>query len=95
VQEIVGEIFLDQIALIAAADNKVIDLVLGVDLKDVPENRPTPDFDHWFWSKDGLLTQPRAKSACKDNCFHFFPLLPITQQSRFSQNITWYVGDFP
>ena len=34
----VSKIFLDHIALVSAADNEVIDTVVAVDLKDVPEN---------------------------------------------------------
>ncbi len=55
VQEIVGEVFLDEVALVAAADNEVVDLVLGIDFEDVPKDRPAPDFNHRLGAKGGLF----------------------------------------
>jgi hypothetical protein len=36
--EIVGKIFLDDVTLVAAADNKIIDSVSRIDLHDVPQD---------------------------------------------------------
>ena len=46
VQEVVGEIFLDEIALVAEADDKVVHMMGGVDLHDVPEHGKAADFNH-------------------------------------------------
>ena len=40
VQEVVGEVLLDHVALVAAADPDVVDAAGRVDLEDVPEERP-------------------------------------------------------
>jgi hypothetical protein len=36
VQKVVGEVLLDDVALVAAADDEVVDPVSGVELEDVP-----------------------------------------------------------
>src|SRR6185312_9751360 len=36
VEEVVGEVLLDDVPLIAAADDEIVDAVAGVDLHDVP-----------------------------------------------------------
>jgi hypothetical protein len=46
VQEVVGEVLLDDVALVAAADDEVVDAVLGVELEDVPEDGAAADLDH-------------------------------------------------
>ncbi len=45
-QEVVGKILLDDVALVATADDEVMDAVLGINLQDVPENGPATNFDH-------------------------------------------------
>ena len=53
-EEVVGEELLDDVALVAQADDEVVDAVLGVELEDVPEDGAAADFDHglgterWF-----------------------------------------------
>ena len=46
VQEVVGEVFLDHIALVTAADDEVGDAVMAVNLEYVPEDRLTTDLHH-------------------------------------------------
>ncbi len=94
-EEVVRKVFFDQIALVAAADDEVVDLVLGIDLEDVPEDRPATDFDHRLGTRMCLFAEPRAKTAGKDNCFHFIPLLPTNSMTTRQPTTTWYVGCFP
>src|ERR1700761_464909 len=77
VEEVVGEVLLDEVALVAAADDEVVDAVMGVDFEDVPQDRPAADFDHGLGTHHGLFAEPRAHSAGEDNCLHFsrLPLL--------------------
>lgn len=49
VEEVVGEVLLDHIPLVAAADHKVIHAVSGVNFHDVPQDRFAADFDHRLW----------------------------------------------
>ena len=56
-KKVVSKIFLDHIALVSAADNEVIDTVVAVDLKDVPENWLPADFYHRLWPQMGFLRQ--------------------------------------
>jgi hypothetical protein len=55
VKEVVGEVLLDDVALVTAANYKVCDVVGGVNLADVPEQGSTTDFDHGFGAKCRLL----------------------------------------
>jgi hypothetical protein len=76
VKEVVREVFLDEVALVAAADDEVVDLVLRIDLEDMPKDRPTSNFDHRLGTKNRLFAESGAQPAGKDNCFHFNLLLP-------------------
>ncbi|SCM79274.1 hypothetical protein KL86PLE_90320 [uncultured Pleomorphomonas sp.] len=71
VKEVIREIFLDQIALVAAADHEFIDAILPVELHDVPENRPAADLDHRLGAQMRFLADPRAQSARKNDRFHY------------------------
>jgi hypothetical protein len=48
-QEVIGEIFLDQVALVAATNHEIIYSVLGVNLHDVPQDGAPTDFNHRLW----------------------------------------------
>ncbi|WP_170808501.1 hypothetical protein, partial [Salmonella enterica] len=43
---IVGKVVFDRVALVAAADDEVVNPVGRIDLHDVPQDRPIADFDH-------------------------------------------------
>ena len=45
VQEIIGEVFLDEVALVSAADDEVIHAMRGILFHDVPEYGPPADLD--------------------------------------------------
>jgi len=49
VQEVVGEVLFNNISLITAADDKVVNTVGRVELHDVPKNGFATNFNHWFW----------------------------------------------
>ena len=70
VEEVVGEELLDDVALVAEADDEVGDAVLGVDLEDVPEDGPAADLDHGLGAESGLLRDASAEAAGEDDCFH-------------------------
>jgi len=70
VQEIVSEILLDQVALVAAADDEVVDAVGGVELHDMPEDGLAADLDHGLGSEIGFFGEPGAEAAGEDDCFH-------------------------
>ena len=76
-QEIVGEIFLDDVTLVAAANDEVMDAVERVSFHDVPKDRLATDFDHGFWSSGGFLAYPRSQSTREYDCFHAWASLNI------------------
>jgi hypothetical protein len=55
VEEVVGEVLLDDVALVAEADHEVVEAVVAVDLHDVPQDRPLADLDHRLGLGGGLL----------------------------------------
>ncbi len=73
VQAVVGEIFLDHVALEAAADDEVADAVGVIDLHDVPEDRLAADLDHRLRLQMRLLGNTRAKPASQNHRFHEDP----------------------
>lgn len=70
VQGIVGEILLDHVAPVAAADHEFVYAVRGIDFHDVPENRPAADFNHGLRLKVGFLGNPSSETAGEDDCLH-------------------------
>jgi len=70
VQEVVGEVLLYDVALVAAADDEVIDAVVGVHLHDVPEYRTATDLDHRLRLEVRFLRDAGAKATRQDNCLH-------------------------
>ena len=72
VQEVVREILLDDVALVAAADHEIVDAVGGVDLHDVPQDGAAADLDHRLGPDGGFFAEARPKSAGEYDCFHGF-----------------------
>ena len=70
VQEVVGEEVLDRIALVAQADDEVLNTVGRVLLHDVPENRLATDLDHRLGLEVRFLADAGAQAAGQDHCFH-------------------------
>ena len=63
VQEVIGEVLLDDIAFVAAANDEIVNAVMGVHLEDVPEDRFAANFDHWLGLQMGLFRNPGAKAT--------------------------------
>jgi len=70
VKKIIGEVLLDDVALVAAADDEIVDAVRGVELENVPENRQAADLNHRLWAKRGFFADSGTETACENNCFH-------------------------
>ena len=62
VQEVIGEILLDDVAAIPAADDKVIDPMVSVALHDVPEGRMPADLYLRLGAQVELPLDPRANA---------------------------------
>jgi len=71
VQKVVGEVFLDDVALVATADYEIMHAMRGVDLHDVPENRLTTDLYHRLGLEVGFLGNASAETTGKDDGLHF------------------------
>jgi hypothetical protein len=69
-QEVVGEILLDDVALVSAADDEIVNAMLGVNLQDVPENGTPTNFDHRLGADNGFFRQARAEATSEDYGFH-------------------------
>jgi hypothetical protein len=67
---VIRKILLDHVPFVAAADHKIAQAVRQVDFHDVPEYRPSADFDHRFRPKRGLFRDSRAKATRKKHDFH-------------------------
>jgi len=70
VEEIIGEVFLDDVALVAQTDHEIVDAVGAVELHDVPEDRLAADLDHGLGFYRGFLGNPRAHTTGKNHGLH-------------------------
>jgi hypothetical protein len=75
VQEIVREVLLDEISLISATNDEVVDSMLRIHLENVPQDRSTADLDHRLWTHDRFFTKPRPEPSRQYDCFHSHPLV--------------------
>lgn len=73
-KEVIGEVLLDHVPLIAATDNEIVNTILGIELQDMPENWPAPNLHHRFRPDRGLFTQTRTQATRENDCFHRSPL---------------------
>ena len=62
-QEVVCKVFFDDIALVAAANDEVIDAMMGVNLHDVPQDGLAPDLDHGLGLDVGFFAYARTQTA--------------------------------
>jgi len=69
-RKIIGKIFFDHIALIAAADYEFDDTKPAVGLQDVPQNRSTTNFDRWLGLEVGFHADASTQAAGQDQGFH-------------------------
>src|SRR5882762_10354942 len=69
-QKVVGEVLLDDVALVATADDEVIDAVLRIYLQDVPQNGSAANLDHRLGPDNRFFRKPRAQAASEYYSFH-------------------------
>ena len=69
-KKIIRKKFLDHVALVAEADDEVVDAVVGINLHDVPEDRAAADFHHGLGARGSFFRQPAPKSTGKDDHLH-------------------------
>ena len=74
-QEVIREILLYDISLVARANDEVINPVGRVNFKQVPENGTAPNFNHWLRLEVGFLRDPGAKTTSEDYGFHVFEVV--------------------
>src|ERR1700748_229242 len=72
VQEIVGEIFLNDISLVSTTYDEIVDAMRGVAFQDMPQNRAPADLNHRLRADGSLFADACTKTASKNNCFHSF-----------------------
>lgn len=71
-EEVVGEIFFDDVSFVSQENDKIVVSILGVDLHDMPENRMAANLHHRFWDDAGLFSKACTHTTCKDEDFHYF-----------------------
>jgi hypothetical protein len=55
-EKVIREVFLDDVAFVATADNKVVNAVRRIHFEDVPQNRATSNLNHRLWLYTGFFT---------------------------------------
>jgi hypothetical protein len=70
VQKVVLKILLDDVTLVAEADDEVVDPMIGVDLHDVPDDRHPSDLDHRLWPDVGFFSETGSQSPSKQYRLH-------------------------
>jgi hypothetical protein len=83
-EEVVRKILLDDITLVSAADNEIVDAVLRVNFEDVPKDRPTTNFNHRLGAEGCFFREARAYAPGENYGFHavLFLLLSVESDPR-------------
>ena len=68
-KKIVGKPLLDYMLFVTCTYDELIHAVVGVQLHNVPQNRHSADFNHWFRFELGFLGNSCSVSSCEYNCF--------------------------
>lgn len=63
VQEIVGEVFLDEVSLIAAADHEIMDPMGRIHFHDMPQDRLATDLDHGLRPEMGFFGNSGSETS--------------------------------
>lgn len=75
-QEVVREVFLDDVLLVACADDEFVVAVVAVQLHDVPEDGHPPQLHHGLGLELGFFADAGPEPAGQDDDFHGL-LLPL------------------
>ena len=70
VEEVVGEVLLDHVALVAEADHEVVDAAHRIELQNVPKNGLSAELNHGLRAHRGLFTDSSPSTAGQNHCFH-------------------------
>src|ERR1051325_7647446 len=76
-EKVVREILFDHVALVAEADDEVVESLVAVDLHHVPQHRTAADLDHRFRPHAGLFGDARPQSAGQDDDLHGCPTCSV------------------
>src|SRR5712671_5577194 len=80
-QKVIGEIFLDDVALVSQADDEFIDPMGAVYFHDMPDDGPPADLHHRLGTNHRLFGKARAHPACQDNCLHMSSRMLLALES--------------
>ena len=64
------EEILDDVRLVAEAKHKVFVAILAIIIHEVPQYRPVADRNHRLRNALGVISNPSAKTAAKQDHFH-------------------------
>ena len=73
VQVVVREEFLDYVALVTQADHEFVDPMRGIQLHDVPQDRPPADLDHRLRYVARQLAEPSAEPTAQHRDYDVIP----------------------
>ncbi len=71
-QKVIGEILFDDIALVAQADDEIVDAMGCVHLHDVPQDGAPADLNHGLGPQVRLFRNAGAQTTGQDDGFHNF-----------------------
>src|SRR5207237_10841975 len=77
---VVEEVLLDDFALVAEAEDAIVESPRLVPLHDVPENRLASDSDHRLRDPLGRFTHTDAEAAAEDDDLHNRSACELAQQ---------------
>ena len=63
-QSLVQEKLFDDVAFIPRQDYKIIKSIITIGFHDMPKNRHTSYFNHWFWSKFCFFSYSATIASC-------------------------------
>ncbi len=66
----IKKIAFNHLTFITQGNKKLLIIIVGIMLQDVPQDRLSPYFNHRFRADLGLFGEASAQASRKDDCFH-------------------------
>jgi len=82
---VVEEVILDDVGLVAEAEDEVLVPVMGVELHQVPHDRPVADRHHGLGNVLAVIAEAKTLAAAEKNNFHGFSAFRVHSERRLAQ----------
>ena len=94
VQDVIGKVFFDDIALVAQANHELVEAVTRINFHDVPQNGHPANLYHWLRFNNRFFAQAGAQATGKNDNFHGYEFGKTDRNKEVSNRLYKYRASF-